>query len=127
MRKSIIIPISLILIILAVSLSVMKNNESKVRPHIKDTAYSYYKSLNDLFVAEIHMDKNFQDRLNRFISNYERVDLTKKEKLILEELKSLQADYVMREFYNKENDTVNLNKTIDSFKANSKKLKKYLS
>lgn len=126
MRKSIIIPISLILIILIASLSVMKYNDSKVRPHMKNNAYKYYETLNNFFISEIAIDKGFEDRLNRFITNYERVELTKKEKLILEELKNLHADYVMYEFYKKEKDMANLNKTLESFKANGAKIKEHL-
>lgn len=126
MRKSIIIPLSLILIILIVSLSIMKHNNSKVRPHMRNNAYKYYETLNNFFISEVVIDKDFEDKLNRFITNYERVELTKKENLILEELKNLHADYVMCEFYKKENDINNLNRTIESFKANSEKFKVYL-
>lgn len=126
MRKSIIIPIFLILIILTVSLSIMKHNNSKVRPHLRNNAYKYYETLNNFFISGVSIDKNFEDKLNRFITNYERVELTKKEKLILESLKNLHADYVMCEFYKKENDIPNLNKTIESFKDNGEKLKEYL-
>lgn len=126
MRKSIIIPLSLILIVLIVSLSIMKHNDSKVRPHMRNNAYKYYETLNNFFISETAIDKGFEDRLNRFITNYERVELTKKEKLILEELKNLHADYIMYEFYKKQNDTSNLNKTIESFKSNGEKLKEYL-
>lgn len=126
MRRSIIIPLSLILIILIVSLSIMKHNNSKIRPHMRNNAYKYYETLNNFFASELPIDKGFEDRLNRFITNYERVELTKKEKIILEDLKNLHADYVMYEFYKKEHDTNNLNKTIKSFKTNGEKLKKHL-
>lgn len=126
MRRSIIIPLSLILIILIVSLSILKYNNSKVRPHMRNNAYKYYETLNNFFTSELPIDKGFEDRLNRFITNYERVELTKKEKIILEDLKNLHADYVMYEFYKKEHDTNNLNKTIKSFKTNGEKLKKHL-
>lgn len=94
---------------------------------MKNTSYKYYETLNDIFITGIPIDKNFEDRLNRFITNYERTDLTKKERIILEILRNLHADYVMCEFYKKENDIINLNKTRDSFRANSKKLKKHFN
>lgn len=93
---------------------------------MRNNAYKYYETLNNFFISGVSIDKNFEDKLNRFITNYERVELTKKEKLILESLKNLHADYVMCEFYKKENDIPNLNKTIESFKDNGEKLKEYL-
>lgn len=126
MRKSIIISISLISILMLVSICILKHNDSKVRPNMKKNAYIYYETLNNLFISEMPIDKGVEDKLNKFISNYERVDLTKKEEMILEELKNLHANYIMCEFYKKENDVTNLKDTINSFKANSEKLKEYL-